>query len=167
MKCGWMDRWQRDREIDSRYKCIGNIGYKQLLLLEYRDEKDLCPARIKESFFEKVELALGRIHRSRKEGEISLGNDLLGSVLVVDLKSKVERAISFTISVFTSFCFLFKLLIDYILCICMCKQSIRAGVLEKFVHWLPTVEGCGVCVFIMNILNMVAFHGYCLVEMAI
>ena len=27
-------------EIDGKYKCMGNTGYKQLLLLEYRDEKD-------------------------------------------------------------------------------------------------------------------------------
>lgn len=53
-------------EIDGKYKCMGNTGYKQLLLLEYRDEKDLCSGRIKESLFEKVELATGRMQEAEK-----------------------------------------------------------------------------------------------------
>lgn len=46
---------------------MGNTGYKQFLLLEYRDEKDLCSGRIKESFFEKVELALEGFREQKRE----------------------------------------------------------------------------------------------------
>lgn len=62
-----MNGWIDDREIDGKYKCMGNTGYKQLLLLEYRDEKDLCSGRIKESFFEKVELALEGFREQKRE----------------------------------------------------------------------------------------------------
>lgn len=53
-------------EIDGKYKCMGNAGYKQLLLLDYGDEKDLCSGRIKESLFEKVELALEGFRKQKR-----------------------------------------------------------------------------------------------------
>lgn len=45
---------------------MGNTGYKQLLLLEYRDEKDLFSGRIKESLFEKVGLALEGFRKQKR-----------------------------------------------------------------------------------------------------
>lgn len=61
-----MNGWIDDREIDGKYKCMGNTVYKQLLLLEYRDKKDLCSGRIKESFFEKVKLTLEGFRKQKR-----------------------------------------------------------------------------------------------------
>lgn len=101
----------------------------------YRNENHYCPGRFKEILSEKVDFALGRIWGSRKEEGISLGSDLGTGERASNkiLKSKVERVFSFSI---TSSLFLFKMLIDYTLC--MSKQPIRAGVLENFRHWLLT-----------------------------
>lgn len=91
----------------------------------YRGKKDDCPGRIR-----KVSLKRWNLHweesKKQKRGRDFIKKWCGGKVLVVDSKSKVEKTISY--SLFS------KLLIDYILCVCMCEQPIRARVPGKFRH---------------------------------
>lgn len=127
-----------------------------------RDEQGHCPGSIKGSFFEKVTMHREEFREAERRERFHQEVDFRERDWW-QTKSQKQKGPS-VLQLLLHFS---KLLIDYILSICMCEQLIRAGVLGKFRQWPLWMD----VVFMYNwymtdILNSVDFHGYCLGEMA-